>query len=92
MCAFDNGEVKLWKCFIPEDRRLKLKKQMDDEKQGSRNRKKKNRALDIADIGISKFDIFDSFDMFSNPHSMTHQTESDIDETKDIYGVSNNKN
>jgi len=26
LCAFDNGEVKLWKCFIPEDKRLKLKK------------------------------------------------------------------
>ena len=28
------------------------------------------------------------FDMFANPHSLTNQTETDIEEAKDIYGVS----
>jgi hypothetical protein len=44
--------------------------------------------LDIADIGITKFDISDMFDMFSNPHNLSNQTEGDIEEAKEIYGVS----
>lgn len=85
LAAFENGEVKLWKSFVPEERLKRIRDQMEEEK---KTRKQKQKVLDLAEIGIAKFDIHDQFDMFENPHNLTQEMNSDDIQLKTLYGVS----
>lgn len=67
LAAFENGEVKLWKSHTPEDKVKKYREKMEAEKSHSRKKggSSRNRTLlDVAELGITKFDIYDTFDMF----------------------------
>ena len=71
LAAFDNGQVKLWKSYIPQERvnKLREKQEADDMKNSRRKGRGSNRQMrvpDIADLGIIKFDIFDTFDMYDS--------------------------
>lgn len=71
LASFENGEVKLWTSFIPEDRLKVLQKRKDDERKARKSKSSNRRqelTFDLHEIGIQKFDIADLFDMFEDPH------------------------
>jgi len=93
LAAFANGEVKLWKSYISDERIKKLREQMDEERarQGKKktNAARQIRALDIIDIGIQKFDIIDSFDMFEHPHGILPVVNNEENiQMRKLYSVS----
>lgn len=96
LASFENGEVKLWTSHIPEDRLKKLQQRKDEE----RGRKKtkggsarQQNQLDLHEIGISKFDIADLFDMFEDPHDFKKSVIIDDEDRlmNQLYAVSNYK-
>jgi WD40 repeat protein len=90
LVSFANGEVKLWKSFIPGDRKPKYEQQSKDEgsRKGKRN-SRREKVFDIAELGITKFDIHDLFDMFKDPHGHGDELEDEQIGAVELYGVSN---
>ena len=84
LVAFEDGEVKLWRSSIPDERIKRIRDQLDEEK---KHKKKQPKVLDLAEIGIQKFDIHDMFDMFENPHTQEITSGEDL-QLKQLYGVS----
>ena len=87
LAAFSNGEVKLWKSFITDERKKKITRIMQEENQRKKSRKREGRVFGIDEIGISQFNIWDHFDMFERPHGNDVLSE-DLDYKKLYSDVS----